>query len=160
MEITEVQKREENKPSLAFILMPIELLKGIHEELCELLGDHVAPRVIYNCGLRSGRNIVDDMTITFKDTESLKIRLPELWLQMGLGNFSIEKLTEKEIILLCLESNEAIALGYTGKISCDLTCGYLAGMISTIFGREFKCEEKFCLSKGDPHCLFELTVLN
>lgn len=160
METTEAQKREENKPSLAFILMPIELLKGIHEELSELLGDHVAPRVIYNCGLRSGRNIVNDMTITFKDIESLKITLPELWLQMGLGNFSIEKVTEKEIILICIVSNEAIALGYTGKFSCDLTCGYLAGMISTIFDREFKCQEKLCLSKGDSHCLFELSVLS
>jgi predicted hydrocarbon binding protein len=138
--------------------MPIELLKGLHEEISELLGNHVAPRVIYNCGFRSGQYIVNDMTIKFKDLDELKDKLPELWLQMGLGIFQVEKITEYEILLSCMESSEAVALGFTGKPSCDLTSGYLAGMISTIFGKKFKCEEKLCISKGDSNCLFELLI--
>lgn len=75
---------------------------------------------------------------------------------MGMGVFGIEKLETDRILLKCRDSNEALAMGITGKKSCDLTSGYLAGMISTIFGKEFKCEEKKCVSKGDPYCLFEL----
>ena len=141
---------------VAFFLMPIDILKGVHEELSEILGPDVASKVIYNCGLRSGKNIVKDMNINFPDLKTLCNTLPELWLQMGMGVFNIEKLEADEIVLKCKESNEAMALGYTGRISCDLTCGYLAGMITTIFGKEFTCREKKCLSKGDLHCEFEL----
>ena len=80
-------------------------------------------------------------------------------LSIGLPKLSeevIEKLTEDDIVLKCQESNEAMALGYTGKKSCDLTSDYLAGMISTIFGREFTCCEKKCTSKGDSFCVFDL----
>ena len=159
MEDSEIQKKDQYKGPVAFFLMPIDILKGVHEELSELLGPDVASNIIYNCGLRSGKNIVKDMNINFPDLKTLCNTLPELWLQMGMGVFSIEKLNSNELVLKCEESNEAIALGVTGRKSCDLTSGYLAGMISTIFGKEFKCEEKNCTSKGDPYCVFELFVV-
>ena len=156
MDDVEVHKKDDFNPPIAFFLMPIDILKGVHEELSELLGLEAASKVIYNCGLRSGRNIVNDMDISFPDLQTLSKTLPELWLQMGMGVFSIEKLGNDELLLKCIESNEAVALGNTGRISCDLTSGYLAGMMSTIFGKEFRCEEKMCLSRGDSYCVFEL----
>ncbi|UCE36961.1 MAG: hypothetical protein JSW00_15915 [Thermoplasmata archaeon] len=156
MEDTNSQGDSQVNHPVAFFLMPIDILKGVHEELSEILGPDVASKVIYNCGVRSGKNIVKDMNINFPDLKTLCTTLPELWLQMGMGVFTIEKLDEKDIVLKCKESNEAIALGYTGRISCDLTSGYLAGMISTIFNKEFTCEERKCTSKGDSFCVFEL----
>ncbi len=158
MEKTNAHKDEEQMP-VAFFLMPVDILKGVHDELAELLGADVASRVIYNCGMRSGRNIVSDMNINFPDLKTLCNTLPELWLQMGMGVFTIEKLDKNDIVLKCVESNEAVALGHTGKNSCDLTSGYLAGMITQIFGKEFKCEEVNCLCNGDPYCVFELSLV-
>lgn len=159
MEEPNTQKKDQCKEPVAFFLMPIDILKGVHEELSELLGAEVASNIIYNCGLRSGKNIVNDMGIHFPDLKTLSKTLPELWLQMGMGVFSIEKVNSEELLLKCEESNEAIALGLTGRNSCDLTSGYLAGMISTIFGKEYKCEEMDCVSKGDPYCVFEVSVV-
>ncbi len=159
MEESDAQKKDQCRGPVAFFLMPIDILKGVHEELSELLGAEVASNIIYNCGLRSGKNIVNDMGIKFPDLKTLCNTLPELWLQMGMGVFSIEKLNSEELLMKCEESNEAIALGLTGRKSCDLTSGYLAGMISTIFGKEYKCEEKDCLSKGDPYCVFEVSLV-
>ncbi|UCG70228.1 MAG: hypothetical protein JSV09_04205 [Thermoplasmata archaeon] len=156
MEESNSPKKDQFKPPVAFFLMPIDILKGVHEELSELLGADVASNIIYNCGLRSGKNIVKDMDINFPDLKTLCNTLPELWLQMGMGVFSIEKLNTNRLVLRCEESNEASALGYTGRKSCDLTSGYLAGMISTIFGKKFNCEERECMSKGDPFCIFVL----
>ena len=156
MSDVEIQKKDDFSQPLAFFLMPIDILKGVHEELSELLGADKASKIIYNCGLRSGRNIVKDMNINFPDLQTLCKTLPELWLQMGMGVFTIEKLGTDELVLKCVESNEAMALGQTGRISCDLTSGYLAGMMSTILGKKLNCEEKMCLSKGDPYCVFEL----
>lgn len=159
MENTITQKNGEYKPPVAFFLMPIDILKGVHEELSELLGLDVSSRVIYNCGFRSGKNIVSDMDINFPDLKVMRDTLPELWLQMGIGVFTIEKMNEHEMILTCAESNEAKAMGYTGKASCDLTCGYLAGMMSVLFNSNFKCKEEKCLSKGETSCLFKLTAV-
>ncbi len=156
MEDSKTDEENQNNHPVAFFLMPIDILKGVHEELTEILGPDVASKVIYNCGLRSGKNIVKDMNINFPDLKTLCNTLPELWLQMGMGVFSIEKLDNDEIVLKCKESNEAIALGYTGRISCDLTSGYLAGMISSIFEKEFTCKETKCSSKGDTVCIFDL----
>ncbi len=153
------QEEDNYNNPVAFFLMPIDILKGVHEELSEILGPDVASKVIYNCGFRSGKNIVKDMNINFPDLKTLCNTLPELWLQMGMGVFNIEKLESDEMLLKCKESNEAVALGYTGRISCDLTCGYLAGMITNIFDKEFVCKEKKCLSKGDSHCEFELLTV-
>lgn len=159
MEDSEIQKKNQFKAPVAFFLMPIDILKGVHDELSELLGPDVASNIIYNCGLRSGKNIVKDMNITFPDLKTLSNTLPELWLQMGMGIFSIEELSSNELVLKCEESNEAIALGVTGRNSCDLTRGYIAGMVSALFDKEYKCEEKKCTSKGDSFCLFELNVV-
>jgi predicted hydrocarbon binding protein len=146
------------KGPVAFFLMPVDILKGIHEELTELLGSETASKILYNCGFRSGKNIVKDMNIDFPDLETLSSTLPELWLQMGIGVFNIEKLDVVHVVLRCEESNEAVALGYTARKSCDLTCGYLAGMISTIFGKEFECVEESCISGGDSQCVFDLKI--
>lgn len=156
MDDIKTEDEGEHKQPVAFFLMPVEMLKGVHEELTEVLGSETASKVIYNCGLRSGRKIVNDMNITFPDLKTLCNTLPELWLQMGMGNFKIEKLNSDKLVLKCIESNEAEAQGYTGRNSCDLTSGYLAGMLSTIFDKKFICKEMKCISNKNDHCLFEL----
>lgn len=80
MENQETKKEDEEQASVAFFLMPVDILKGVHEELTELLGVEVASRTIYNCGLRSGRNIVDYMSMNFPDLKTLCNALPDLWL--------------------------------------------------------------------------------
>ncbi|UCF07219.1 MAG: hypothetical protein JSW28_06080 [Thermoplasmata archaeon] len=137
----------------------MDILRGIHEELSDLLGPDVASKVLYNCGVRSGKNIINEMNINFPDLKTLCKTLPELWLQMGMGVFSIDKMDEKEMVMKCLESNEAEAMGYTGRNTCDLTCGYLAGMVSKIFNKEYECIERKCISNGEPYCVFEIHIV-
>ena len=138
--------------------MPIDVLRGIHEELQEHLGMIEASQLIYRCGYRSGNSVVKDMNIEFPDKETLSKSLPELWLQMGLGVIDIEKMETDEILLHCQESNEAVAQGNTGKKECDLTCGYLAGMMTTIMDSEFECVEERCVSEGNGGiCVYRLT---
>ncbi len=158
MEKSDTNNNEQIKPPVAFFLMPVDILKGVHDELSEILGPETASKIIYNCGVRSGKNIVIDMNIEFPDLDALSNTLPELWLQMGIGVFHIEKLDEDHVKIVCEESNEAIALGYTETKSCNLTCGYLAGMISTLLDKKFKCSEDSCTCAGDPQCVFDLTL--
>jgi predicted hydrocarbon binding protein len=158
MENHDLNNGDQIKPPVAFFLMPVDILKGVHEELSEILGPETASKIIYNCGVRSGRNIVNDMNIAFPDLETLSKTLPELWLQLGIGVFSIEILDKDHVHIVCEESNEAQALGYTGERSCNLTCGFLAGMFSTIFDRKYRCHENSCSSCGDSQCIFDLVL--
>ena len=156
MENPEINNNDQIKPPVAFFLMPVDILKGVHDELSEILGPETASKIIYNCGVRSGKNIVNDMNIEFDSMEALSTTLPELWLQLGIGVFSIEILDKNHVNIVCEDSNEAQALGYTGERSCNLTCGFLAGMFSTIFNCNYRCDEKSCTSNGDSQCIFEL----
>jgi predicted hydrocarbon binding protein len=158
MENPDINNGDEIKPPVAFFLMPVDILKGVHEELSEILGPETASKIIYNCGVRSGKNIVNDMDISFPSLDALSTTLPELWLQLGIGVFTIEILDKDHVKIVCEDSNEAQALGYTGERSCNLTCGFLAGMLSTIFERKYRCEEKSCTSCGDSQCIFELNL--
>lgn len=158
MENSEINNRNQIKPPVAFFLMPVDILKGVHDELSEILGPETASKIIYNCGVRSGKNIVNDMNIEFPDLETLITTLPELWIQMGIGVFQIEKIGEEHVKIVCDESNEAEALGYTGHRSCNLTSGFLAGMISSLLNKRFKCSEMSCTSYGESQCVFELTL--
>ena len=146
---------------VSFFLMPVDVLKGIHEELEELLGEPQASQVIYRCGFRSGKSVVKDMRIRFPDTATLTRSLPELWLQMGLGVIDIEEMRDDGMLLNCSDSNEALAQGTTGEKSCDLTSGYLAGMITTLMEARFDSVEERCASEGNGiGCLFRLTRMN
>jgi predicted hydrocarbon binding protein len=160
MDNPDLNDKNNIKDPIAFFLMPVDILKGVHDELSELLGPDSASNILYNCGFRSGINIVNDMNIEFPDLETLRETLPELWLQMGIGVFQIEEIDTDHAILICDESNEAVALRYTGRKSCNLTRGYIAGMISTLLEDKFKCEEKTCVSQGDDKCTFYLSLID
>jgi predicted hydrocarbon binding protein len=45
----------------------------------------------------------------------------------------------------------------TGKAESNFIRGHLAGVLSTYFGSEVKAVETRCISKGDPHCEFEIS---
>ena len=159
MEKADIGPKNHLKEPIAFFLMPVDILKGVHDELSELLGPDSASNILYKCGFRSGKNIVIDMNIEFPDFDTLKETLPELWLQMGIGVFQIEEIDSDHVLLKCDESNEAVALKYTGRKSCNLTRGYIAGMISSLLENTFKCEEQTCVSQGDDNCVFYLTLI-
>ena len=63
MEKSDTNNNEQIKSQVAFFLMPVDILKGVHDELSEILGPETASKIIYNCGVRSGKNIVIDMNI-------------------------------------------------------------------------------------------------
>jgi len=46
----------------------------------------------------------------------------------------------------------------TGKPECYFIGGHLAGALSSYFGADVKAHETKCVSRGDPHCEFELSA--
>ncbi len=143
--------------SLSFFLMPIDILQGIHDELKEVLGPIIASSILFRSGSRSGRSIVSRLGLSAMDSSTISSKLPDLWIQLGLGIFELVDQDGSRFSVRCLESNEAKALGKRDAPSCHLTRGYLAGIISSITTDEYDCIETSCISNGDNECFFELT---
>ena len=49
-------------------------------------------------------------------------------------------------------------MGQTGRASCDLTRGYLAGTTSALTRKRYHCVEGGCVSAGKEVCIFELNI--
>ena len=109
--------------------MPTDVLKGIHDELEDVLGPRIMPSILFRSGFRSGTMVVDKLNIKELDKATMEVKLPQLWIQIGLGIFNLAELTDDHMLIECAESNEALALGARNEPVCHLTSGYLAGII-------------------------------
>ena len=147
---------EEEGITVSFFLMPTDVLKGIHDELEEVLGPLIAPSILFRSGFRSGQTVVKKLGISSLDDDALEVKLPNLWIQIGLGIFELKEITDDYILVECSESNEAQALERKSKPSCHLTRGYLAGILSHALGSEHNCDELECMATGKDHCTFKL----
>ena len=96
------------------------------------------------------------MDVNCKTFDEISENLPNLWIELGLGLIEIHKVEEDNITVVSSESKEALAMGTTGKTACYLTSGYLAGVISSLMGAKYHCEEVECLSAGNDQCKFEI----
>ncbi len=112
--------------------------------------------ILFQCGYRSGYGIARRMNLEYTSPKHLDELLPSLCLQFGLGVFDVEEAQADLLILSCPDSKEATAMGNTGKPSCWMTAGYLAGIVSWVTERRFRCKEKECLSQGDDQCRFTI----
>jgi len=142
--------------TVSFFLMPTDVMKGIHDELEEVLGPLIAPSILYRSGFRSGQAVVKKLDISELDEDTIEVKLPNLWIQIGLGIFELKEITKEHIIVECSESNEAQALDRKTKPSCHLTRGYLAGILSDARGVTHACDETDCIAMGSDHCIFKL----
>jgi predicted hydrocarbon binding protein len=84
--------------------------------------------------------------------------LPNLWAEIGFGRMDLKKGRNEKYSLNLYESIEAEAMGEVGQPSCDFTRGYLAGIVSELSGKSYHCKEEKCVSHGDEHCRFLLSI--
>lgn len=151
-----MSREDASNITVSFFLMPTDVLKGIHDELEEVLGPYIAPSILFRSGFRSGQTVVKKMGISSLDEDALEVKLPNLWIQIGLGIFELKEITNEHILVECSESNEAQALERKTQPSCHLTRGYLAGILSHALGALHTCDELECMATGKAHCTFKL----
>jgi len=146
-----------SKKNLSFFLMPINIFKSMHETFEKMVGPNVTPMLLYECGFNSGVDTATKLnfppiTMVEGDAE----RISNLGLQIGLGIIKVNKMSPEELLLDVMDSNEAIAMGQRGKCVCDLTRGYVAGLLSVLMSKDMKAVETDCMSKGSEACHFRV----
>ncbi|MBT8369981.1 MAG: hypothetical protein KJO34_03395 [Deltaproteobacteria bacterium] len=76
--------------------------------------------------------------------------------QIGWGHFRLERYDPKLKVLRVCVANSPFAetFGKSTQSVCHLIRGVLAGMASSLFGRNCTSDEIECRAKGDTRCLF------
>lgn len=141
---------------LSFFIMPIFFLKVLREEYTKVSGEPETRRILFRCGFRCGELLTSKMEISPKDEVNLMDTLMALWIEVGLGRLRVASNAPDRIVIESEDSTESLAVGRTGKLACDMTCGMIAGVASTVTSREYACSEEKCTSLGDSHCLYVL----
>lgn len=151
------KKTGKRKANTAFFIMPAEALITLREELSPLASELAIRAILFRYGFRSGEACMQSIDLKAKEGKLPEI-LPDLWDEIGLGRLSLTKGKEKGFALELNESIEANVMGQVGHASCDFTRGYLAGIVSSISGKRYHCKEEECISRGDKHCMFHLSM--
>lgn len=129
-----------------YFVMPGSALLSLREELQIALGDGNSREALYRYGMRCGEALVKKLGIT-AELEEFKEIFQSLWFEVGLSRPYIEKVDEREIVVMFDESLES-----SPQNSCDFTRGYLAGVSSGLLDRQYGCIETTCRSDGSEFC--------
>lgn len=138
--------------------MPAQALITLRDELSPLASELAVKAIVFRYGFRSGEACLESMAIDPSEQNKLLEILPDLWAEIGFGRLSLRSGSEEDFALDLYESIEANVIGEVGQVSCDFTRGYLAGMVSYLSGRKYHCKEENCVSRGDEHCMFLLSL--
>ncbi len=143
---------------VSFFIMPTEMLKSLHDEFASLAGEKIARSILFRCGFRGGESVTKRMGLSCDNGMGIGDMLLSLWIEIGLGRLRVLEETADEILIESEDSTESIAMGKTGKAECDMTRGWLSGIVSMLTGKRFYCYEEKCASKGDKTCVYRVTV--
>ena len=149
---------DEASVQAAFFIMPTQILKSLHDEFEELAGPDAARAILFRIGFASGEAVTHKINIEVDGDLTLPETLTSLWIEMGLGRIIVTERPGGQLHVECDGSTEALAMGQTGRNSCDLTRGYLAGTTSALTNTRYHCVETQCVSGGHEVCVFELSV--
>lgn len=143
---------------LAFVVIPIEVFRSLHEEFELLVGEKMAKGVLSRTGFRCGESVIKKMEISCESVDEIPEIVNKIGQEVGLGKFRVVAVEDDKIVIESEESTEANALGRTEKASCDFTRGYIAGTVSTLLGKRYYPTEEKCISKGDEMCMHILST--
>lgn len=144
------------KQSPRFFVVPISMLRNLHLEINRVNGPVIEKELLFRIGYLSGRATARSMELT-PDSDIASVLYLQ-WAEMGLGMLSVAEKYPRGMLIENRRSSEAIAMGQTGKPSCDFTRGYLAGALSVYQKKEYNVIEKQCISEGYSHCIYVLTL--
>lgn len=139
------------------ISIPGDAINSLRLELGNLLGRKLAAGVLFRFGYHCGEALAGQHVPDEAAEVSIAKLLPEIWVHTGLGSIvRVQELFEDELEVELEDSTEAVFAGTSSEPMCDITRGYLAGVVNRVMKKKFYCIEATCLSEGAPRCTFQM----
>lgn len=143
-----------DKSKISLYIVPSEILCALKKELRNVTGN-VGKRILYLAGYEGGREFISVLGVESR-LEVIASDISELATAIGWGTIDVE-FDGNDIIVNCADSGEAKASPKSDIPGCDITCGYLAGIVSGLLGIGYKGKEVKCVCQGDAICQFRLS---
>lgn len=148
------------------LIVPEQLLLGIHEALLEEAGPAAAGVVLYRCGRWWGRRFAQRNTVELRHFYQLDpgelplgvflVLLRRLWGMLGWGRLELSfELQEHGFIEVEVRGSlYGDVVGPSEQPSEQLVAGLLASLVGELAGRELECVQTACKSVGSDRCVF------
>lgn len=131
----------------------------MREAISAKYGDEAGIEVFRAAGKIAGKNFYEFFLSDVTEELELIAKLQKILAEWKVGILRIESITDTgKIILTMSEDLECSGLPVMGKTICYYDEGFIAGILSSFFGKEYLAEEVDCWAKGDRVCKFEAYI--
>jgi predicted hydrocarbon binding protein len=150
---------ESGRPNLGEYV-PVSVYRLMQYTLRDILmkeyGEEKGRKTLYKAGKLAGEIFCNDFLDTSLDITSFITELKNVLIEMKIGILRVEKLdTEKmNFVLTIAEDLDCSGLPITGETVCDYDEGFIAGILKSYTGQNFKVKEVDCWASGDTVCRF------
>tara|TARA_X000001036_G_scaffold279634_1_gene259745 strand:+ start:104 stop:1459 length:1356 start_codon:yes stop_codon:yes gene_type:complete len=111
--------------------------------------------ILRSVGQRIGRELALELREEVED-EAFWNRLIIQWKNLGMGELEIDTIPPK--LVSVKDSNSCEKNPQLGTVLCHMDEGVLEGILIERHGFDAIASERLCTSKGQDHCLFEISV--
>lgn len=131
---------------------------SLKETLQERYGKQTQVELFRDAGRRAGAFFAKSALDLTLDMDAFISHLQKKLLEMKIGVLRIESIDEKggRIYLTVSEDADCSGLPVLGETVCNYDEGFLAGVLSTYFGRPYIAVEVDCWATGDRVCRFRV----
>ena len=118
----------------------------------EMIGVQIEP-ILTNIGNRIGEEIALKYS-HIKDNQQFNDQLSEIWLEMGMGELSIEG--EPPVSVVVKDAGACGGDPESKGILCHLDEGILEGILAARYGTSTKAVKRTCTTNDNPHCHYDI----
>ncbi len=142
---------------LRYIIMPLREIQTLWDSFEEMISETGFSFVVYNAGKRSGRTCALWFKTKFKlEGEELLNAIKDYMRAIGMGIVEFHDVNkETGTARVIIRDNFEGIKRRKPRPACYYTRGYIAGILSEVFGKDVGVTEKKCVAAGDEYCEFE-----
>jgi len=141
------------------LILPIGMFWALWDGFERILQDSGLAAVLYNAGKETGKRAAKRLKERFNiDGNELIQAFAQAVRATGWGitEFSRIDMKNHSATIIVKECFEAAAWRKKPYTVCHWTRGYLAGYMSTVFGKPVEAIEAKCMARGDKYCEFKI----
>ena len=145
------------------ILLEEGAMDGFIRGIKGALGAEAGSHLLYHIGFGVGRSLYENFLkhMSRGDMSRLLVGIRALYHGLGWGMVASDRLTGEDELTITLLDNWECSLydGMSTEPEGSFTRGILSGILSIHSGKKVVAVENSCIARGDPFCIFRLSIL-
>ena len=145
----------ENMPVFVYRLFEYTMRESISNKF----GNEASVELLRDAGKIAGANLYKHFLSDIKDESECLAAFQKLLADTKIGILRVESIDDDgRIVVTVSEDLDCSGLPVTGETVCFYDEGFIAGVLSGLYKKEYTAEEIDCWAKGDRVCRFVAKV--